>query len=106
MNLALQTLHRANGDSLSPAFCKNLIAHGGQLVDIRSPEDFRRGTLPGALNLPLNALVYDYGQLNKQQPVILFGSTGAVQCSRAARLLAGRGFSRIYRLAAELRSEK
>ena len=99
MNLALQTLQRANGESLSPAFCKNLIAHGGQLVDIRSPADFRRGTLPGALNLPLDALAYDYGQLDKREPVILYGSTGEVQCSRAARLLAGRGFSRIYRLA-------
>ena len=99
MNLALQTLQRANGESLSPAFCKNLVAHGGQLVDIRSPADFRRGTLPGALNLPLDALAYDYGQLDKREPVILYGSTGEVQCSRAARLLAGRGFSRIYRLA-------
>lgn len=99
MNLALQALSRANSESLSLEFCKNLLAHGGQLVDIRSPADFRRGALPGALNLPLNALVYDSGLLNRQRPVILYGATQGVHCSRAARLLAGRGFARIYHLA-------
>jgi rhodanese-related sulfurtransferase len=98
MNLALQTLLRANDASLSPELFKDLLAHGGQLVDIRSPADFRRGALPGALNLPLDALVYDYDHLDKQGPVILYGATEGVQCSRAAHLLAGRGFSRIYHL--------
>lgn len=98
MNLALQTLLRANEEGLSPEHFKELLAHGGQLVDIRSPADFRRGALPGALNLPLDALCYDFGRLDKQEPVILYGATRGVQCSRAAHLLAGRGFSRIYHL--------
>lgn len=98
MNLALQMLLLANDESVSPDHFNNLLAQGGQLVDIRSPADFRRGALPGALNLPLNALVYDSAQLDKQEPVILYGSTEGVQCSRAAHLLAGRGFSRIYHL--------
>ena len=103
MNLALQMLRRANGGSLSPDCFNNLLSRGGQLVDIRSPADFRRGALPGALNLPLDALAYDYGQLDKQEPVILYGATEGVQCSRAAFLLAGRGFSRIYHLSGNLK---
>lgn len=98
MSLALQTLRRANDEGLSPDHFRDLLAQGGQLVDIRSPADFRRGALPGALNLPLDALSYDYGQLDKRGPVILYGAKQGVQCSRAARLLAGRGFSRIYHL--------
>jgi len=103
MSLALHMLQRANVESLSPDLFNNLLAHGGQLVDIRSPDDFRRGALPGALNLPLDALAYDYGQLDKQEPVILYGTTEGVQCSRAAHLLAGRGFSRIYHLSGTCR---
>jgi len=98
VNLALQMLSLANGESVSPDHFNNLLAQGGQLVDIRSPADFQRGALPGALNLPLNALAYDSGQLDKQEPVILYGATEGVLCSRAAHLLAGRGFSRIYHL--------
>ena len=98
MSLGLQMLRRANGESLSFDRFRELLAQGGQLVDIRAPADFRRGALPGAFNLPLDALSYDFGQLDKQEPVILYGATEGVQCSRAAHLLAGRGFSRIYHL--------
>jgi len=72
-----------------------LLACGGQLVDVRSPEDFRHDAMPGALNLPLDALSRDYGYLDRRDPVILCGN-GPVMCKRAAFLLAGQGFSRIY----------
>ena len=61
-------------------------------------DDFKRGALPGARNLPFDALAYDYAKLDKSEPVILYGSQ-AVVCARAARLLAGKGFSHIYHLA-------
>jgi hypothetical protein len=53
--------------------------------------------VPGAINLPLDALSWDYRNLEKCDPVILCGNT-PVMCERAAFLLAGRGFSRIYYL--------
>jgi phage shock protein E len=74
---------------------RDLLARGGQLVDVRSPEDFRLSAMPGALNLPLDALSWDYAYLDKSDPVILCGNT-PVMCERAAFMLAGRGFSRIY----------
>ncbi|MBT8122722.1 MAG: rhodanese-like domain-containing protein [Gammaproteobacteria bacterium] len=98
MSLAVRTLQLAGRESLTARHAKDLLATGGQLVDVRSPDDFRRGALPGARNLPFDALVYDYAQLDKSEPVILYGSQ-AVVCARAARLLAGKGFSHIYHLA-------
>ena len=80
----------------TPSF-HELLARGGQLVDVRRPEDFRHDAIPGALNLPLDALTRDYGYLDKRDPVILCGNSPAM-CERAAFLLAGRGFSRIYYL--------
>lgn len=74
-----------------------LLARGGQLVDVRSPQDFHINAMPGALNLPLEALLRDYDYLDKHGPVILCGN-GPVMCERAAFLLAGKGFSRIYYL--------
>jgi rhodanese-related sulfurtransferase len=97
MSLATHTLRLASREALSSESAKHLLANGGQLVDVRSPADFNRGTLPGALNLPVDALTYDSRQLDKHEPVILYG-THEVACVRAARLLAGQGFSRIYHL--------
>ncbi len=92
------TLQLAGREGLTARHAENLLATGGQLVDIRSPDDFRRGALPGARNLPLDALSWDYRYLDKSAAVILCG-TRDVACARAARLLAGKGFKRIYHLA-------
>ena len=100
MSLAMRTLQLAGQESLTPRNADDLLSTGGQLVDIRSPDDFRRGALPGARNLPVDVLAYDYGHLDKSEPVILYGSQ-PVMCARAARLLAGMGFSRIYHLATQ-----
>ena len=87
----------AVGASLSCREAVDLLEHDGQLVDLRSPADFDRDTLPGAVNLPLDAISWRYRCLNRWRPVILYGSNVA-QCQLAAVLLAGEGFSRIYYL--------
>lgn len=99
MTLALATLERAATASLSGEHVQALLASGGQLIDVRSPADFRRSALPGALNLPIDALCYEHRRLNARRPVIVFGNS-PVRCARAARLLAGKGFAQIYHLAA------
>ena len=97
MNLAFPMLRHAGAETLPSEQALRLLASGGQLVDIRAPDDFGRDALPGALNLPLDALCYETGRLKKWRPVILYSSSG-VHSVRAARLLAGRGFSRVYQL--------
>jgi rhodanese-related sulfurtransferase len=87
----------AGGESLSPVHATHLLAEGGQLIDVRSPADFVRGALPGAVNLPMEAIRWRYRSLKRWRPVILYGNSVA-HCRRAAQLLAGEGFSRIYYL--------
>jgi phage shock protein E len=83
--------------SLDATHFHELLDRGGQLVDVRLPQDFQRSAVPGALNLPLDALSVDHDYLDKHDPVILCGNSPVI-CERAAFLLAGRGFSRIYHL--------
>jgi len=97
----MQTISRAAAGTVSPAGAEALRAAGGQLVDIRSPADFRQYRLPGALNLPVESLCYEHTRLNNRRPVVVYGDS-EVRCIRAARLLAGKGFSSIYHLAENL----
>ena len=94
----MQTFCRASTGSLTPACAAALLAGGGQLVDVRSPAEFQQNALPGALNLPIDSLCYEHRRLNAACPVIVCGASRA-RSTRAAQLLAGRGFSRIYHLA-------
>ena len=97
--LAIQTVCHATSEALSPEYAEDLLASGGQLVDVRSPADFSQQRLPEALNFPIDSLCYEHIRLNSQRPVIVYGAS-QVRSARAARLLAGKGFSRIYHLAA------
>ena len=100
MRFALQTVCRAAAGTLSPEGVKALLAKGGQLIDVRSPSEFLEHSLPGAINLPVDSLCYEHRRLDHRRPVIVTGAS-KVRCVRAARLLAGKGFSRIYHLTAE-----
>jgi rhodanese-related sulfurtransferase len=97
MNPQMQRPRLPGEETLSRADATRLLAGGGQLLDVRSPEESRRDTLPGALNLPADALCYAYRRLNKRRPVILY-CTRHVHCGRIASLLAGEGFADIYHL--------
>jgi rhodanese-related sulfurtransferase len=98
MNPVIRTDSRVSEATLSSDSAAQLLATGGQLVDVRSPADFVRNALPGALNVPVAALSWKHRYLNRQRPVILCSDNGS-HCYHAARLLAGAGFSNIYHLA-------
>ena len=96
MAAVMRGYHHAEA-SLTAEDARWLLETNGQLVDVRSPADFIRGALPGAVNLTMDAISWRYRSLKRWQPVILYGNSVA-HCRRAAQLLAGEGFSRIYYL--------
>jgi rhodanese-related sulfurtransferase len=100
MNPVIRTDGRITEASLSSDSAAQLLATGGQLVDVRSPTDFVRNALPGALNLPIESLCYAYRRLNRQRPVIVYGAS-EFRSRRVAHLLAGKGFARIYHLSTD-----
>jgi phage shock protein E len=70
---------------------KQKIDSGATLIDVRSPEEFRDGSYPGALNIPVQAIAANLGSISKEKPVILFCASGA-RSSVAARVLKSAGF--------------
>jgi len=97
MNPELQRPRPPGEESLSRADATRLLADGGQLLAVRSAAESGHDLMPGALNLPVEALCYEYRRLNKRRPVILY-CTSHAHCGRIASLLACEGFSDIYHL--------
>ncbi|MEZ5438789.1 MAG: cyclic nucleotide-binding domain-containing protein [Lysobacteraceae bacterium] len=61
------------------------------LVDVRLPEEYGRGRLPGALNVPLRSLRGEAASMDKSRPLVVYCDTGRRSAS-AAFLFSERGF--------------
>jgi NADPH-dependent 2,4-dienoyl-CoA reductase/sulfur reductase-like enzyme/rhodanese-related sulfurtransferase len=64
---------------------------GELLLDVRSPAEFARGSLPGALNVPLDELRSRLGELDATRPTVVFCQVG-VRGHAAVRILRQSGF--------------
>jgi len=93
---------RIAGPSLSTLQATQMInSKHAQVVDVRSPEDFGKGSLPNAKNIPTASLAGRVGDLKKDRPVILVCNTGNSAGPAAAQLRAA-GFAEVFVLAGGL----
>jgi len=67
------------------------VRQGAQLVDVRTKEEFRQGSLQGALNMPLLLLRMRMAELDRGRPCIVFCDDGR-RSATATFLLAQKGF--------------
>jgi rhodanese-related sulfurtransferase len=87
---------KASGPSLSTLQATQLInSRNPQVVDLRNAEDFAKGSLPNARNIPAAKMAERVGELKKDKPVILVCATGT-SAGRTAALLRSQGYSDVY----------
>ncbi len=70
---------------------KQKIDAGATIIDVRTPEEFRDGAYPGAINIPVSDLSRRLAELPKNKPVVLYCASGARSAS-AARAMKQAGF--------------
>ncbi len=71
--------------------------HQAQLVDVRTPQEFAQGALPGSVNIPLQVINGSYKNLDKTKPVIVFCRSGA-RSAQAQSFLQREGFGSVHNL--------
>jgi phage shock protein E len=67
------------------------------LLDVRSPEEFREGRIPGAVNIELDSLIGRLAEIPQDKPVILYCRSGR-RSEMAAQILAQSGYRDIANL--------
>jgi rhodanese-related sulfurtransferase len=63
------------------------------VVDLRSPRDFRRGHLPGAVSVPLAELDRRFAEIPTQPMVVLYCRCPLEEAAAAYRVLEARGYA-------------
>lgn len=93
---------RVSGPALTTLQVTQLInGKNATIVDIRPPEEFAKGSLPNARNLPPDRVKDGAGALKKDKPVIVVCANGRSAGSVAAQLRSN-GFSEVFVLAGGL----
>jgi phage shock protein E len=82
------------GGKVSQNVVMEMIKAGAQIVDVRSPEEFRDGFYPGAVNIPVSDLARRLGEIKKDKPVVVYCASGG-RSGMAARLLKSSGYAEV-----------
>jgi rhodanese-related sulfurtransferase len=92
---ALQTV-----PEVGPADLQSRLSNGEQIVviDVREPEEFARGKIPGAYTIPRGVLEMQVdGRLPREATVVLYCAGGG-RSALAAKSLADMGYDRVENL--------
>ena len=86
-----------------PALAHELVAAGGVLVDVRTPEEYAARHLDGAVNIPVDELGTRLGEVDKltggdkDKPIVVYCQAGG-RAGRAKTVLVGAGHPRVTNL--------
>ncbi|WP_368029248.1 rhodanese-like domain-containing protein [Arcobacter sp. s6] len=72
-----------------------LLKQGGQIVDVRTVEEFARANKKGSINIPLNALNSRINELDKTKPIIVCCASGS-RSAIAKRTFLSNGYENVH----------
>lgn len=75
------------------------------LVDVREPNEFKIGHIPGASNIPLSQLKNRTGEIPKDREIYLYCQSG-MRSKQAAKILSKEGFKSLSHLQGGISSWK
>lgn len=114
VNMAGYTAENILQQRFTPFYAEEVATLAEQratLVDVRTDEEFAAGSIPGAVNLPLDGLRESLAKLPKDRPLYVFCQIG-LRGYLAARILSQNGFADVhnlsggYRLWAEIEKDR
>lgn len=85
---------------IAPAEYQNQFVEVDQahlLIDVRTPQEFADGHIPGAINIPVESLAGRLNEVTDAQPVVVYCRSGN-RSAQAAQILAQAGYSTVYDL--------
>jgi phage shock protein E len=71
------------------------------VLDVRSPEEFVSGHVPGAVNVPYDQVAARFAELPKDKDIVLYCRSGR-RAQLAADVLAGNGYTRLQHLEGDM----
>lgn len=65
------------------------------ILDVRSPEEYKAGHLPTAVNMPLEKVFSEYPSKSALTPILVYGRPASADSRKAADILRTRGYRNV-----------
>ena len=92
---------KKNGNLLSPEQLQTKLSNNdsGQLIDVRTPQEYEEGHLPNAVNIDISSadFISEIGKLKRDKPVYVYCRSGK-RSAKSAIQFEKAGFTEIYDL--------
>lgn len=72
-----------------------LVKNGAQIIDVRTPDEFRGGHIKGSVNIPLDRLQQNLAKIKKNKPVITCCASG-MRSASAKSILQTNGYTEVF----------
>jgi rhodanese-related sulfurtransferase len=105
--VAVASLALAGEPAVTPMSQEALLEHQSQhperlfLLDVRTPQEFAEGHVPGAVNVPYDQLASRLAEVPKDKDVVLYCKTGR-RAGIAADVLVANGYTRLSHLEGDM----
>lgn len=91
----LSTVQALTPQQYQQQFVQNKQKH--LLLDVRQPDEFKNGHIPGAKNISVQTLEQRLNEVPKAQPIVLYCRSGN-RTKMAAQVLGKAGYTQVYDL--------
>jgi len=79
---------------VGPEEARRLVEEGAQLIDVRADHEWEAGRIAGAAHIELGTLPERTGEIDRDQPVVVY-CRGGSRSEMAAQALTGEGFNAV-----------
>ena len=75
---------------------KDVLRGGAIVIDVRTPQEFDQGKVPGSINIPVDRIAANAERIkNMNRPVVFCCASGA-RSSNAATIMKQKGMKEVY----------
>ena len=86
------------GREIQGGDARKMVAAGARLLDVRSPEEYGNGHLPGAINIPVQDLDRRLAEVGPADHDLIVYCRSGHRSARATEILRRHGFSKVHNL--------
>jgi phage shock protein E len=77
---------------------RKLVSTGARLLDVRSPDEYAHGHLPGAVNIPVQELDRRLAEVGPADRELVVYCRSGHRSARATEILRQHGFTKVHNL--------